>query len=89
MITNHLNDELKSELPKYGISLIEKPRFSSEQGTVFSASYVRKLISEQRLEELVDYVPKEVLKIIYKNGYVKKLQDTLKKGKILSKFKRS
>lgn len=89
MITNHLNDELKSELPKYGISLIEKPRFSSEQGRVFSASYVRMLISEHRLEELADYVPKEVLKIIYENGYVKKLHDTLKKEKILSKFKRS
>lgn len=88
MVTKHLNDELKSELPKYGIKLIEKPRFTDVKGNVFSASYVRNLISENKLSQISTLVPKEAMHIILKENYVNKIQNNVSSAKKLSKVKR-
>ena len=71
-ITRHLNDELKIELPKYGLKLIELKRFSNSQGIIFSASYVRKMISENKLDTIIDLVPRSTLRIILENNYIQK-----------------
>ena len=73
-ITRHLNDELKIELPKYGLKLIELKRFSNSQGIIFSASYVRKMISENKLDSIIDLVPRSTLRIILENNYIQKIQ---------------
>lgn len=75
MITKHLNEELKTELPKYGISLIERPRFESKNGTTFSARYIRNLILNNKLEQISDFVPEETLQIIFEKNYINKIQN--------------
>lgn len=55
-ITKQYNDYMRNNLPKYGINFIEIPRKKSSNG-VISASRVRKLLMENKLEEIKLLVP--------------------------------
>lgn len=87
MITKHLNEELKTELPKYGISLIERPRFESKNGILYSARYIRNLILNNKIEQISDFVPQATLQIIFEGDYINKIQNhenvSMKKSKII------
>lgn len=87
MITKHLNEELKAELPKYGIKLIERPRFKCENGILYSARYIRNLILNNKIEQISNFVPKATLQIIFEGDYINKIQNhenvSMKKSKII------
>lgn len=55
-VTKAYNDSMKLILAEYQIELIEVPRYTLEN-TPVSASYVRKLISEKRYDEIARYIP--------------------------------
>ena len=55
-VTRFYNETLKLRLPEYGIELIEFPRLAASAEPV-SASRVRALLSEGRLEEIRNLVP--------------------------------
>jgi len=54
--TSAYNDALKSVLPEAGIALRIIPR-KEQEGTPISASHVRKLIHDGRIEEIRELVP--------------------------------
>lgn len=56
LVTKNYNDTMKKILPQYGVELIEIPRIESG-GQVISASVVRKLLKERKLEEAYKYLP--------------------------------
>lgn len=66
-ITNQYNNAMKKEFPKYGIELIIIPRKEID-GMAISATNVRKLMKEQKYDELRSLVPETTynyLKIKY------------------------
>ncbi len=56
VVTKHYNETMKKILPQYGVELVEIPRIESG-GEVISASRVRKLLKERKLEEAYKYLP--------------------------------
>lgn len=68
MVTNHLNQELKTILPLYNIECVEVPRFKAE-GRRISAHTVRDLIKSGNLDELHVFLPDPVIDIIYEKNY--------------------
>src|SRR5699024_5124368 len=56
LVTNIYNETMKELLPKYNIKPIIVPRFTKELG-VISASKVRKMIYEGKLDTLKQLVP--------------------------------
>lgn len=68
LVTNHLNQELKKVLPQYGLECIEVPRFRID-GRRISAHTVRKLIEQEKLDELSIYLPSPVIEILYEKNY--------------------
>lgn len=64
-VTRFYNEQMKARLPDYGISLVEIPR-REEGGTAISASRVRALLKENKLDQIRPLVPEttfEYLKI--------------------------
>ena len=57
------NRQLENNLSKYGGKLIEIERLK-QYNNVVSATYIRKLIKENNLEEIRKYVPDITFKII-------------------------
>ena len=55
-MTNQYNETMKRILPDYGIELVVIPRLSNEQGTI-SASIVRRLLKEDKWDDVKKYVP--------------------------------
>lgn len=55
-VTNFYNQQMKLILPKYGIEVVEIPRLKVD-GAEVSASYVRKLISQGRLDQVKKLIP--------------------------------
>lgn len=55
-MTNQYNETLKRILPDYGIELVGIPRLSNEQG-IISASIVRRLLKEDKWDDVKKYVP--------------------------------
>ena len=55
-VTGFYNEQMKKTLPQYGIELIEIPR-CEENGGAISASRVRKLMEEKRMDEIRALVP--------------------------------
>lgn len=66
-VTAHYNAELKKVLPRHGIELIEIPRCEIS-GDAVSASRVRALLSENRMEELRPLVPE--ITYLYLSGEI-------------------
>lgn len=62
-VTNQYNRQLENNLSKYGVKLIEIERLK-QYNNVVSATYIRKLIKENNLEEIRKYVPDITFKII-------------------------
>lgn len=62
-VTRLYNDEMKSILPQFGITVEEIPRLETE-GTPISASIVRKLLKEQRFTEMEKYLPDSTYKFL-------------------------
>ena len=68
-VTKQYNMTMKMLLPQYGIRFCEIPR-KAESGNIISASLVRRLLAEGKLEEIRNYVPESTytfLKNDYKN----------------------
>ena len=61
--TRQYNEQMKTILPQYGVNFIEIPR-KCECGQVISASKVRKLIKENRLDEIKPLVPETTLEYV-------------------------
>ena len=57
LITRVYNEQMKKILPGFGITVTEIPRCTSPDGTVISATHVRKLFLSGSLEELKPFVP--------------------------------
>ena len=55
-VTNFYNEQMKARLPEYGVEVIEIPRLEHEGGAV-SASRVRALLAEGKIEEIRSMVP--------------------------------
>jgi len=55
-MTSQYNETLKRILPDYGIELVVIPRLSNEQG-IISASIVRRLLKEDKWDDVKKYVP--------------------------------
>ncbi|MHC1735013.1 MAG: [citrate (pro-3S)-lyase] ligase [Erysipelotrichaceae bacterium] len=55
-MTNQYNEAMKRILPYYGIELVVIPRVSNEQG-IISASIVRRLLKEDKWDDVKKYVP--------------------------------
>ena len=64
---------MKRILPQFGISFVEIPRFKNSNNDVISATRVRQLIEEGRIDEIRNYVPITTYNII-KNRYTKILK---------------
>lgn len=56
VVTADYNKKMKEILPKYGVDLVEIERFK-EESEIISASTVRKLLSENKLDEAKKLVP--------------------------------
>jgi len=67
MITRQYNQSMNDILPKYGIELIELERCSINN-KIISASFVRQLIKENRLDELSDFVPETTMNYLKCTG---------------------
>lgn len=65
-VTRNYNNQIKKELPKFGIEFIEIPRFEDSNGKIISAKFVRKALEENNWEEVKSMVPYSVLKILEK-----------------------
>lgn len=65
-VTNTYNETMKRILPEYGIDLIEIERVSNEIGQIISATMVRKLLEENRWDELRNFVPESTISILRK-----------------------
>lgn len=63
VVTKNYNETMKKILPKYGVELIEIPRIESD-GEVISASRVRALIAEGKVEEAFKYLPEATIKAL-------------------------
>lgn len=63
-ITAQYNDQLKRSLPDYGVQLIEIERRCAS-GSPISASRVRALVQEHRLDQLSSLLPDSSLEIIH------------------------
>lgn len=57
-ITRIYNEQMKKILPQYGIEVTEIPRCTAPDGTVISATQVRRLFLSGCTEELKPFVPK-------------------------------
>ena len=55
-VTRFYNEQMKAALPRYGIELVEIPR-RQEDGEAISASRVRELLKENKLEKIRPLVP--------------------------------
>ncbi len=62
--TSAYNDALKEVLPKFGIKLFEVKRTTLPDGEVISASTVRRLIHEKKIEQIKDLVPESTYKFL-------------------------
>ena len=67
---------MKEILPEYGVEVIEIERFKIN-GEVISASKVRKLLRDGKLEEAYTYLPGATIEAL-KSDYGKKLIEGLK-----------
>jgi [citrate (pro-3S)-lyase] ligase len=61
-ITNHYHRQMKEILPRNGVDVVEIPRLTfmeekSKKKYIISASAVRRLVKQQRWDELRKYVP--------------------------------
>ncbi|MBU5669834.1 [citrate (pro-3S)-lyase] ligase [Peptoniphilus sp. MSJ-1] len=63
VVTKNYNETMKKILPQYGVELIEIPRIESD-GEVISASRVRALIAEGKVEEAFKYLPEATIKAL-------------------------
>ena len=63
-VTKKYNKIMKELLPKYNIELIEIPR-KKTGNKVISASYVRKLLKNNKIKELDNYLPEKTKEIIF------------------------
>lgn len=66
-VTKRYNENMKKILPQYGLQLLEIPRLEIEGGGVVSASKVRKLMSENKYDEIKNYVPLTTYDFLVKN----------------------
>ena len=64
-VTREYNKQMKKILPKYGIKLVEIPRTANDNGDIISATKVRKLIENNDIEKLKEYVPKHTIDYLY------------------------
>ena len=62
-VTAHYNERMKDILPQYGIDVVEILR-KEAAGQVISASQVRRLIAEERFEELEHLLPESSIDLI-------------------------
>ena len=60
LITRQHNNFMKNQFPQYGVEFCEIPRKSTNNGQVISASTVRKLLKEEKFEELKKFVPQTI-----------------------------
>lgn len=65
-VTNTYNETMKRILPEYGIDLVEIERVSNENGQIISATMVRKLLEENRWDELRNFLPESTIGILRK-----------------------
>ena len=65
-VTKQYNECMKTILPKYGIELIEIPRVV-QKDEVISASRVRKLLKEGKIEDIKELVPDTTLQYLIEN----------------------
>ena len=70
-VTNCYNQFMKQILPAYGVEVEEMPRKTTKDGNVISANTVRKLLMQDRMEDIGQYVPKSTL------DYLEKIRETL------------
>ncbi|MEY8326198.1 adenylyltransferase/cytidyltransferase family protein [Lachnospiraceae bacterium 54-11] len=75
-VTKQYNENMKETLPQYGIDFVEMPRKRIGED-VISASRVRKLLNEERIDEIAEIVPKTTLEYL-RNRIGKKFIDTEK-----------
>lgn len=61
IVTKTYNEEMKNILPKYGVEIIEIPRFKLKDGEVISASKVRKCLKEGKYIETYKYLPEATI----------------------------
>ena len=58
-VTRQYNESMNNILPTFGVNFVEIPRKTTDgKDDVISASKVRKLLSENKWDELIRYVPK-------------------------------
>ena len=65
IVTREYNDNMRVILPSYGIEFCEIPRKAVNDGDVISASKVRKLMKEDKWDEIKKYVPQTTLSFLY------------------------
>lgn len=63
VVTKNYNETMKRILPQFDVELIEIPRVESD-GEVISASRVRALIADGKLEESFKYLPEATIKAL-------------------------
>lgn len=73
VVTKHYNDTMKEILPRYGVQFVEIPRASTGEGMIINATIVRKLLLENKFDEISKLVPDSTLQIL-KEKYYKKIQ---------------
>ncbi len=65
-VTRDYNNAMKRILPRYGLEVVEIPRLCCDKEAI-SASYVRKLIVDQKWEIIKKIVPNTTLEFLKKN----------------------
>lgn len=69
IVTKKYNETMQRILPQYGIEVIEIPRLQ-ESNEVISASKVRKLLSQNKREELEKYLPASTIEYMMEHALV-------------------
>ncbi len=67
-VTRQYNESMNNILPTFGVKFVEIPRTTTDgKDDVISASKVRKLLSENKWNELIRYVPKTTYNYLVKS----------------------
>lgn len=66
-VTERYNQCMRELLPEYGMTFVEIPRFTLGGNRIVSATEVRRLLLENRRNELRDFVPESTMKILESN----------------------
>lgn len=67
-VTSNYNDNMKKLLPQYGIEFREIPRLKNGSGKEITATDVRKILTKDHYQELMELIPQTTYDVIFKDN---------------------